>query len=62
MTYYKKKSYQGGYKIFIIWLAERLNKEASNKLLKNLEEPPEKTVFILISNEKEKLLDTIYQD
>lgn len=55
----QKKSYQGGYKIFIIWLAERLNKEAANKLLKNLEEPPEKTVFILISNEKEKLLDTI---
>ena len=37
----------------------KLNKEASNKLLKNLEEPPEKTIFILISNEKEKLLDTI---
>lgn len=55
----QKKSYQGDYKIFIIWLAEKLNKEASNKLLKNLEEPPEKTIFILISNEKEKLLDTI---
>jgi len=55
----QKKSYQGGYKIFIIWFAEKLNKEASNKLLKNLEEPPEKTIFLLISNEKEKLLDTI---
>ena len=55
----QKKSYQGGYKIFIIWLAEKLNKEASNKLLKNLEEPPEKTIFILISNEKGKLLNTI---
>ena len=53
------KSYQGDYKIFIIWFAEKLNKEASNKLLKNLEEPPEKTIFLLLSNEKEKLLDTI---
>jgi len=55
----QKKSYQGGYKIFIIWLAEKLNKEASNKLLKNLEEPPEKTIFILISHDKKKLLNTI---
>ena len=55
----KKKSYQGGYKIFIIWCAEKLNKEASNKLLKNLEEPPEKTIFILISDNKDKLLSTL---
>lgn len=58
-TTLQKKSYQGGYKIFIIWLAEKLNKEASNKLLKNLEEPPKNTIFILISNEKEKILNTI---
>jgi DNA polymerase-3 subunit delta' len=40
------KSYEGGYKIMIIWMADKLNIAASNKLLKLLEEPPEKTVFI----------------
>jgi DNA polymerase-3 subunit delta' len=38
------KSYEGGYKIMIIWMADKLN-IASNKLLKLLEEPPEKTVL-----------------
>ncbi len=53
------KSYQGGYKIVIIWRAEKLNSAASNKLLKIIEEPPEKTVFILIADKEEKLLQTI---
>jgi DNA polymerase-3 subunit delta' len=39
------KSYEGGYKIMIIWMADKLNIAASNKLLKLLEEPPEKTVL-----------------
>ena len=53
------KSYQGDYKIFLIWNANKLNTQASNKLLKSLEEPPKKTLFILISEEKEKLIKTI---
>ena len=53
------KSYQGDYKIFLIWHADKLNIAASNKLLKSLEEPPVKTIFILISEKKESLLSTI---
>lgn len=53
------KSYQGDYKVFLIWHADKLNTQASNKLLKSLEEPPEKTLFVLISDEKEKLIKTI---
>ena len=53
------KTYEAEYKVAIIWMAERLNIEASNKLLKLLEEPPEKTVFLLISENQEDLLMTI---
>lgn len=53
------KSYEGEYKVAIIWMAERMNTESANKLLKLLEEPPEKTVFILIAEEQEELLATI---
>ena len=53
------KSYEGGYKIMIIWMADKLNTAASNKLLKLLEEPPEKTVFILISENEEDIIQTI---
>lgn len=53
------KSSQGGYKISIIWLPERMNLTCANKLLKLLEEPPHETVFILVSEEPEKLLETI---
>ena len=53
------KSYQGDYKVFLIWEADKLNLEASNKMLKSLEEPPEKTIFILISNDYNKLIPTI---
>ena len=52
-------SSQGGYKVMIIWLPETMNMAAANKLLKILEEPPQKTVFILISDEPDKLLPTI---
>lgn len=52
-------SSQGGYKVMIIWLPEMMNIAAANKLLKILEEPPQKTVFILVSDEPEKLLTTI---
>jgi DNA polymerase-3 subunit delta' len=53
------KSYEGGYKIMIVWMADKMNISASNKLLKLLEEPPEKTVFILISEDEEDIIQTI---
>lgn len=53
------KSSQGKYKIMIIWLPEKMNAECSNKLLKLLEEPPAKTLFLMISEEPDILLSTI---
>ena len=53
------KSYEGEYKIAIIWMAEKMRVETANKLLKLLEEPPEKTVFLLIAEDAEELLATI---
>lgn len=52
-------SSQGGYKISLIWLPERMNLACANKILKLLEEPPRGTVFMMVSEEPEKLLDTI---
>lgn len=53
------KSYEGGYKVIIIWMADKMNIAASNKLLKLLEEPTDKTVFILISENEEAIIQTI---
>jgi DNA polymerase III subunit delta' len=53
------KSYEGGYKIMIIWMADKMNTAASNKLLKLLEEPTPKTLFILITENEEDILQTI---
>ena len=53
------KSSQGGYKVSIVWLPERMNIECANKLLKLIEEPPQQTVFIMVCEEPEKLLETI---
>lgn len=53
------KPYEGSYRIVIVWQANKMHDSASNKLLKLLEEPPEKTVFILVSSQKDQLLDTI---
>lgn len=53
------KSFEGGYKVMIIWMAEKMNIEASNKLLKLLEEPTDKTVFILIAEDEKAILQTI---
>lgn len=53
------KAYEAEYKVVIIWMAEKLNMEAANKLLKLLEEPPEKTLFILVSENHEDLLTTV---
>ena len=53
------KAFEGDYKIAIIWMAEKLRVDTANKLLKLLEEPPEKTLFILIAEDQEELLATI---
>ncbi|SNR24360.1 DNA polymerase-3 subunit delta' [Maribacter sedimenticola] len=53
------KSYEGGYKVMIIWMAEKLHNAASNKLLKLIEEPPDKTVFLLLCQDEEQIIQTI---
>lgn len=53
------KSYEGGYKVMLIWMAEKMNTAAANKLLKLIEEPPEKTIFILIAEDEEQIINTI---
>ncbi|WP_321519917.1 DNA polymerase III subunit delta' [uncultured Bacteroides sp.] len=53
------KSSEGGYKVMIIWLPEKMNAVCANKLLKMLEEPPAKTVFLLVSENPDLMLSTI---
>ena len=53
------KSSQGGYKVNLIWLPERMNNDCANKMLKLLEEPPQKTLFLLVSENPDLLLETI---
>jgi len=53
------KSYEGGFKVMIIWMAERMNTSAANKLLKLIEEPPAKTLVLLICENEEQILSTI---
>lgn len=53
------KPSQGEWKVMIIWMAEKMNAECSNKLLKLLEEPPPCTVFLLTSENPDSLLATI---
>lgn len=53
------KASEGGYKITLIWMPEKLHEVCANKLLKLLEEPPERTVFLLVSEEPERILTTI---
>lgn len=53
------KTYESEYKTMIIWLPEKMNETCANKLLKILEEPPEKTIFILVSNQPEHIIGTI---
>lgn len=53
------KSSEGGYKVTIVWQPEKMNLACANKLLKLLEEPPEKTVFLLVSEDMEMILPTI---
>lgn len=53
------KAYEGGYKVMIIWMADRMNVATANKLLKLLEEPPQKTIFLLIAESDDDILQTI---
>lgn len=53
------KAYEGGYKVMIIWMADKMNIATANKLLKLLEEPPQKTVFLLIAESQDDILQTI---
>lgn len=53
------KSYQGGNKYMVVWLPERMNAEAANRLLKIIEEPTERTYFFFVTHSPEKLLPTI---
>ena len=53
------KAYEGGYKVMLIWMAEKMNTACANKLLKLIEEPPNKTVFILIAEDEEQIINTI---
>jgi len=52
-------TYEAEYKIMIIWQAEKMNQAAANKLLKILEEPPDKTLFLLVCESEDQLLRTI---
>lgn len=53
------KSYEGGYKVVVIWHVESMAAPAANALLKILEEPPEKTLFLLVTSDYNRLLPTI---
>jgi DNA polymerase-3 subunit delta' len=53
------KAYEAEYKIVLIWMVEKLYHAAAPKILKILEEPPEKTLFILISEKQEQIINTI---
>jgi DNA polymerase-3 subunit delta' len=53
------KAYEAEYKVMIIWMVEKMNATSANKLLKNLEEPSAKTLFILISENQEQIIATI---
>ena len=52
-------TYEAEYKIMVIWQAEKMNPSAANKLLKILEEPPDKTLFLLVCENEDQLLRTI---
>jgi DNA polymerase-3 subunit delta' len=53
------KSFEGGYKVMVIWMAEMIGEGVANKLLKIVEEPPANTLFFFIANSSENILNTI---
>jgi DNA polymerase-3 subunit delta' len=53
------KTFESDFKVMIIWLPEKMHQSTSNKLLKMIEEPPEKTLFLLVSEDPDKVIPTI---
>ena len=53
------KSYESEFKVMVIWMVEKLHHMAAPKILKILEEPPEKTLFLLISEQPDQIINTI---
>ncbi|RFN59179.1 DNA polymerase III subunit [Marixanthomonas ophiurae] len=53
------KAYEGGHKVMIIWMAEKMNTQCANKILKLIEEPPEKTVLLLLCEDEQQIMGTI---
>jgi len=53
------KSFESDFKVMIIWLPEKMHQVTANKLLKLIEEPPEKTLFLLVSDEPDRIIPTI---
>ncbi|MGN1211854.1 MAG: ATP-binding protein [Candidatus Cryptobacteroides sp.] len=53
-------SVEDGYKAVLVWLPEKMNAEAANRLLKIVEEPPEDTLFLFVTHAPEKVLQTIF--
>ena len=55
----QEKSFEGGWKVVVFLGADRLNPASGNKLLKNLEEPPDRTLILLVSASPERILPTL---
>ena len=53
------KAFEGGYKVMIVWMADNMNSECANKILKLVEEPTDKTVLLLLTENEGKILTTI---
>ncbi|MGM0621945.1 MAG: ATP-binding protein [Bacteroidota bacterium] len=53
------KSFESEFKVMIIWLPEKMHQACSNKLLKLIEEPPNKTLFLLVTEDEESIITTI---
>ncbi|MEH6764236.1 MAG: DNA polymerase III subunit delta' [Aequorivita antarctica] len=53
------KAYEGGYKVMIIWMADNMNSECANKILKLVEEPTDKTVLLLLTEKEQQIITTI---
>ncbi|HAT67368.1 MAG TPA: DNA polymerase III subunit delta', partial [Flavobacteriaceae bacterium] len=54
------KAYEGGYKVMVVWMAEKMNTECANKILKLVEEPSDKTVLLLLTENEEQIINTIH--
>ena len=53
------KSYESDYKVMIVWMPEKMHVSCANKLLKMIEEPPQKTLFLLVTQQEEEIIATI---